>query len=276
MHTHVLLWTYGTHCVCITPHRRCAASYYTTPTHTACVYYTTPTMLRIFALRLLPHQRCINKFISLLLFRQTSLWLHQPHACDSHRSRECVVLLHFAAKLSSTSSFSPAPASPTLRIPAGHSQPSTRAPAATFPHNPSHRVRDRCAPTSMQPHRLVKINFYSINRTRRLGADADQHSLSTSSDVYHVVNLIRSKVFSNRKLLSPCCVANTRIPAGHSQPSTSHLLNFDHTCLHPQTFMDGAPTPRTSEHVAALRATRCGLFPGLILVLLLFTKILSS
>jgi hypothetical protein len=112
-----------------------------------------------------------------------------------------------------------------------NSQPSTRAPAATFPHNPSHRVRDRCAPTSMQPHRLVKINFYSINRTRRLGADADQHSLSTSSDVYHVVNLIRSKVFSNRKLLSPCCVANTSHPCG-----TLATLDFASVKFRPHVF----------------------------------------
>ena len=74
------------------------------------------------------------------------------------------MLLHFAAKLSSTSSFSPAPTSPTLRIPAGHSQPSTRAPAAIFfTQHITSWAAIAALPRACSPHRLVKINFYSIN-----------------------------------------------------------------------------------------------------------------
>jgi hypothetical protein len=110
------------------------------------------------------HTSTSQQVVSFIIPHQTSCVYDQPHACVSHKSRECVVLLLFAAKLSSTSSFSPALASPTLNRFA-QSQPSLLAPATTLTHNPSHRWRDRFAPTSIPPHHLVKINFYSINKT---------------------------------------------------------------------------------------------------------------
>ena len=166
------------------------------------------------------------------------------------------MLLHFAAKLSSTSSFSPAPTSPTLRALRTLATLDACA-CCNFFHTTHHIVAAIAAlPRACSPHGLVKINFYSINFFSRLGADAAQHSLRhIIRCVHHSLNLIRSKVFSNRKLLSPRCVANTSHPCG-----TLATLDFASVKFPPHRFFASAKIYVMALRRPALRNTSqpCG------------------
>jgi hypothetical protein len=65
--------------------------------------------------------------------------------------------------------------------------------------------------------------------------------------------------------LTPLCVIYTRTLRCNVNTRGRSPFCF----LRCKNFLYGAPTPRTSEHVASLRDTRCNLFPGFALILIL-------
>ena len=65
--------------------------------------------------------------------------------------------------------------------------------------------------------------------------------------------------------LTPLCVIYTRTLRCNVNTRGRSPFCF----LRCKNFLYGAPTPRTSEHVASLRDTRCSLFPGFALILIL-------